>query len=46
MTLREMARRTEFSVAYLSDLELGRRRWSAKLKRAFDKALPRIPVIW
>ena len=28
ITLRAMARRLNLSVAYLSDLELGRRRWS------------------
>lgn len=43
MSLRELGAKLGFSAAYLSDLELGRRRWSAKLQesyRAIVKARP------
>lgn len=37
MTLRGMARQLGFSPAYLSDLELGRRRWTTKLRQAYER---------
>ena len=39
MSLREMARRMNFTAAYLSDLEKGRRQWSKKLIDLFEKGL-------
>lgn len=39
LTLREVARRLEFSAAYISDLELGRRDWSEGLIKAYRNAL-------
>ncbi len=39
LSLRRVAELMEFSAAYVSDLELGRREWSDKLIRAYEKAL-------
>jgi predicted transcriptional regulator len=39
MSLRRVAELMEFSAAYISDLELGRRDWSTKLITAYEKAL-------
>lgn len=39
LSLREVARRLDFSAAYISDLELGRRDWSEKLIKIYEKAL-------
>lgn len=39
MSLRRVAELMEFSAAYVSDLELGRREWSPKLIQAYKKAL-------
>lgn len=36
VTLREMARRIGVSASYLSDLELGRRRWSPRFRSAYE----------
>lgn len=38
LTLREVARRMGLSAAYLSDLELGRRRWNAGLIERYREA--------
>lgn len=38
LTLREMASLLSLSVAYLSDLERGRRNWSAKLIQSYQRA--------
>lgn len=40
LTLREMARRLALSPAYVSDLELGRRRWTPKILARYQRALP------
>lgn len=39
LSLRELARRMKVSVAYLSDLELGRRSWNNELMRRYLVAL-------
>lgn len=39
LSLREVARRMNLSVAYLSDLELGRRGWNEKLTQRYVVAL-------
>lgn len=39
LSLREIARRMEFTPAYISDLEHGRRAWGAKLRRSYIKAV-------
>lgn len=39
LSLREVARRMNFSVAYVSDLELGRRGWNDDLMKRYLKAL-------
>lgn len=39
LSLREVARRLEFSAAYLSDLEQGKRNWSEKKIFDYRKAL-------
>lgn len=39
LSLRRVAELMEFSAAYISDLELGRRDWSEKLIKAYEKAL-------
>ena len=39
LSLREVARRMKFSVAYLSDLELGRRGWNDDLMKQYINAL-------
>lgn len=38
-SLREVAIKMKFSAPYISDLELGRRTWSADLITAFEKAI-------
>ena len=38
ISLREIARRMEFSAPFISDLELGRRNWTAKLALDYMKA--------
>lgn len=38
-SLREVARRMDLSAAYVSDLELGRRAWSARLVKEYEAAL-------
>lgn len=37
--LREMAARLEFSPAYISDLELGRRAWSPSTRERYERCL-------
>lgn len=39
VSLREVARRMNRSVAYLSDLELGRRGWNENLMKSYLKAI-------
>jgi len=39
VSLREVARRMSLSAAYVSDLELGKRRWSNRLSGDFTSAL-------
>lgn len=39
LSLREVSRRMGISAPYLSDLELGRRLWSAALCEAFERAI-------
>lgn len=39
LSLREVARRMDFSVAYVGDLELGRRGWNNELLRRYLYAL-------
>ena len=39
ISLREVARRMGISAAYLSDLELGRRKWSDRLCDLFRQAI-------
>ena len=39
VSLREVARRMEFSAAYVSDLERGRQNWSEEKAARFLKAL-------
>lgn len=39
LSLREVARRMGFSVAYVSDLELGRRGWNDGLMKRYVNAL-------
>lgn len=39
LTLREVARRLKLSAPFVSDLELGRRKWSEKRIRQFANAL-------
>jgi transcriptional regulator with XRE-family HTH domain len=36
---RQVARSIGISASYLSDLELGRRKWNTKIIRAFEKAI-------
>ena len=43
--LREIARRCGWSASYLSDLELGRRRWSTKQMQIVDEGLS-LPKDW
>ena len=42
LSLREMARRCKWSASYVSDLELGKRIWTASKHRRYEKAL-RLP---
>jgi len=35
LTLRSLAKRLSFSAAYISDLELGRRNWSAGMRESY-----------
>lgn len=37
--LREVARRMNYSAAYISDLELGKRNWTQKLLNDYENAL-------
>lgn len=39
LSLREVARRMALSAAYVSDLELGKRGWRAKVTMAYGEAL-------
>jgi transcriptional regulator with XRE-family HTH domain len=39
VSLRAIARRLQFSPAYISDLELGRRNWTEQLKLGYELAL-------
>ena len=39
VSLREIARRMEYSAPYISDLELGRRIWSVKLMESYRAAM-------
>ncbi len=39
VTLREMAQRLKYSPSYLSDLELGRRRWLPRLLHRYHNIL-------
>ncbi len=39
LTLREVARRMNFTVAYICDLENGRRAWNHRLQVAYFRAL-------
>lgn len=39
LSLREVARRMGFSVAYVGDLELGRRGWNDELMKRYIRAL-------
>lgn len=39
VSLREVARQCGLSVSYLSDLELGRRKWSDKQRTTVERAL-------
>ena len=41
ISLREVARRLKVSAAYISDLELGHRKWKIERIRAYEKALER-----
>lgn len=41
LSLREVARRSGFSVGYLCDLELGRRAWTLKAQRQIGRAIGR-----
>lgn len=39
LSLRDLARRLNWSASYISDLELGRRQWNTRIMRKFDQAL-------
>jgi len=39
LSLRDVAKRTGWSAAYVSDLELGRRRWGQKQAKRYTEAL-------
>lgn len=39
LSLRRVAELMEFSAAYISDLELGRRDWSEKLIKSYERVL-------
>lgn len=41
-SLRDMAKRLEFSPAYLSDLEQGKRNWSIEKESQYIKMLKRV----
>ncbi len=39
LTLREVSAKMDISISYLSDLEHGRKKWSAKLEQAYREAV-------
>ena len=38
LTLREVGKRIDYSIGYVSDLEHGRKRWSEELQAAYEDA--------